>query len=155
MSFVVEEDQFQELLRVCNTNVDGKRQLMYALTQIKGIGRRYANLLCKKVGLNPYVRAGGLSPEQLEQLNDIIEHPENYKIPRWFVNRPREFTNDGFSHVYGSTLDITLRDDLTRLKKIKSERGLRHAWGTKVRGQHTKSTGRGGKSVGVAAKKKK
>eukprot|EP00961_Rhodomonas_salina_P182960 2470062-Rhodomonas_salina.1 len=30
-----------------------------------------------------------------------------------------------------------------RLRKIRCNRGLRHAWGFKVRGQHTKSTGRG------------
>jgi small subunit ribosomal protein S18e len=32
-----------------NTNVDGKRNVMFALTAIKGIGRRYANLVLKKV----------------------------------------------------------------------------------------------------------
>ena len=31
-----------------NTNVDGKNKVMYALTAIRGIGRRFANLACKK-----------------------------------------------------------------------------------------------------------
>eukprot|EP00818_Percolomonas_sp_WS_P008089 CAMPEP_0117451460 /NCGR_PEP_ID=MMETSP0759-20121206/9016_1 /TAXON_ID=63605 /ORGANISM="Percolomonas cosmopolitus, Strain WS" /LENGTH=154 /DNA_ID=CAMNT_0005244055 /DNA_START=18 /DNA_END=482 /DNA_ORIENTATION=+ len=154
MSFVVEEENFQELLRVCNTNVEGKRQLMFALTKIKGIGRRYANLICKKVGVNPYIRAGSVTTEQMEALNDIIENPQNYKMPQWFVNRPRDFKTATIGdHKVASTLDIALRDDFTRLKKIKSERGLRHAWGIKVRGQHTKSTGRGGRNLGVAKKK--
>jgi small subunit ribosomal protein S18e len=47
-----------------------------------------------------------------------------------------------------------LRDDLERLKKIRNHRGLRHYWGLRVRGQHTKTTGRAGKTVGVAMKKK-
>ena len=34
-----------------NTNVDGKRNVMFALTAIKGIGRRYANLVLKKVNI--------------------------------------------------------------------------------------------------------
>jgi hypothetical protein len=34
-----------------------------------------------------------------------------------------------------------LRDDLERLKKIRAHRGLRHFWGLRVRGQHTKTTG--------------
>ena len=42
-------------------------------------------------------------------------------------------------------LDTTLRDDLERLKKIRNHRGLRHYWGIRVRGQHTKTTGRRGK----------
>ena len=29
------------------------------------------------------------------------------------------------------------------MKKVKMHRGLRHYWGLKVRGQHTKTTGRG------------
>jgi small subunit ribosomal protein S18e len=33
-----------------------------------------------------------------------------------------------------------MRDDLERLKKIRSHRGLRHHWGLRVRGQHTKTT---------------
>ena len=34
-----------------------------------------------------------------------------------------------------------------------ANRGLRHYWNLKVRGQHTKTTGRFGKSVGVSTKK--
>ncbi|KAG4982810.1 hypothetical protein JHK87_027559 [Glycine soja] len=33
-------------------------------------------------------------------------------------------------------------DDLERLKKIRNHHGLRHYWGLRVRGQHTKCTGR-------------
>ena len=50
-------------------------------------------------------------------------------------------------------LDEKLRDDLKRLRKIKAHRGLRHYWGLRVRGQHTKTTGRRGRTVGVSKKK--
>ena len=36
------------VLRVLNTNVDGKQKILYAMTSIKGIGRRFADLVCKK-----------------------------------------------------------------------------------------------------------
>jgi ribosomal protein S13 len=54
MSLVVPEAhvQFQHILRLLNTNVDGKRKIMYALTEIKGVGRRYANLVCKKADVD-------------------------------------------------------------------------------------------------------
>ncbi|GAA5897284.1 hypothetical protein JCM6882_001847, partial [Rhodosporidiobolus microsporus] len=45
------------------------------------------------------------------------------------------------------------REDLERLKKIRNHRGLRTYWGLRVRGQHTKTTGRRGKTVGVSKKK--
>lgn len=54
MSLVVPEAhvQFQHILRLLNTNVDGKRKIMYALTEIKGVGRRYANIVCKKADVD-------------------------------------------------------------------------------------------------------
>jgi ribosomal protein S13 len=54
MSLVVPEagTQFQHILRLLNTNVDGKRKVMYALTEIKGVGRRYANIVCKKADVD-------------------------------------------------------------------------------------------------------
>lgn len=46
-----------------------------------------------------------------------------------------------------SGLDTAFRDDLERLKKIRNHRGLRHYWGLRVKGQHTKTTGRAGKTI--------
>ena len=41
-----------------------------------------------------------------------------------------------------AAIDTHMRDDLERLKKIRNHRGLRTYWGLRVRGQHTKTTGR-------------
>ena len=53
-----------------------------------------------------------------------------------------------------NVLETKLREDIERLFKMRSNRGLRHKWGLKVRGQYTKTTGRRGKTVGVERKKK-
>jgi hypothetical protein len=45
---LVSGDEFQHILRVLNTNVDGKQKVMYAMTAIRGLGRRFSNLVCKK-----------------------------------------------------------------------------------------------------------
>ena len=42
------ESNFQHILRVLNTNLDGKVKVMFALTAIRGVGRRFANIACKK-----------------------------------------------------------------------------------------------------------
>jgi small subunit ribosomal protein S18e len=86
-------------------------------------------------------------------VGDILNDPLKYKIPTWFLNRRKDRKTGGDSHEVANMLDMALRDDLERLKKIKCERGLRHAWGLKVRGQHTKTTGRRGKTVGVSKKR--
>ncbi|KAJ5976344.1 ribosomal 40S subunit protein S18B [Penicillium waksmanii] len=148
-----EKSNFQYILRLLNTNVDGKEKIMFALTQIKGVGRRYSNLVCKKADVDLSKRAGELTTEELERIVTILQTPTQYKIPSWFLNRQRDITDGKDSQVVSNALDSKLRDDLERLKKIRSHRGLRHYWGLRVRGQHTKTTGRRGRTVGVSKKK--
>merc|ERR1711887_469460 len=126
---------------------------MYALTAIKGVGRRYANVCCRKADIDLTKRAGELTEEEVEKVITIISNPRQYKIPDWFLNRQKDERDDKFSQVLANALDNKLREDLERLKKIRAHRGLRHYWGLRVRGQHTKTTGRRGRTVGVAKKK--
>lgn len=42
----------QHILRLLNTNVKGGGKIGIALTEIKGVGRRYANLVCKKADVD-------------------------------------------------------------------------------------------------------
>ncbi|XP_004496465.2 small ribosomal subunit protein uS13z/uS13y/uS13x-like [Cicer arietinum] len=152
MSLVANEE-FQHILRVLNTNVDGKQKIMFALTSIKGIGRRFANICCKKADVDMNKRAGELSAAELDNLMTVVANPRQFKIPDWFLNRKKDYKDGKFSQVVSNSLDMKLRDDLERLKKIRNHRGLRHYWGLRVRGQHTKTTGRRGKTVGVSKKR--
>ncbi|KAI7982200.1 40S ribosomal protein S18 [Camellia lanceoleosa] len=148
MSLVANEE-FQHILRVQNTNVDGKQKIMFAMTSIKGIGRRFANIVCKKADVDMNKRAGELSNQEIDNLMTIVANPRQFKIPDWFLNRKKDYKDGKFSQVTSNALDMKLRDDLERLKKIRNHRGLRHYWGLRVRGQHTKTTGRRGKTVGI------
>ncbi|KAI8800298.1 40S ribosomal protein S18 [Cladochytrium replicatum] len=154
MSLVVpEKNQFLQILRLLNTNVDGRRKVMYAMTAIKGCGRRYSNLVCKKADVDLTKRAGELSTDELERLVTIMQNPRQYKIPDWFLNRQKDIKTGKFYQTLANQVDNTLREDLERMKKIRLHRGLRHYWGLRVRGQHTKTTGRKGRTVGVSKKK--
>ena len=144
---------FQQIIRIFNTNVDGRIKVPFALTVVKGVGRRFAVLVCKKADIDINRRAGELSPEELEKLVTVINNPRQFKVPDWFINRNRDYKDGKTSHVLANTLDNKFREDLERLKKIRSNRGLRHAWGLRVRGQSTKTTGRRGKTMGVSKKK--
>merc|ERR1711994_975526 len=152
MSLVVPAN-FQHILRVLNTNIDGKTSIMFAMTSIKGIGRRYANICLKKADIPLNRRAGELSEEEVERLITIVQNPRQYRIPDWFLNRQRDTKDGKTTQVMANILDNKLREDLERLKKIRAHRGLRHYWGLRVRGQHTKTTGHKGKTVGVSKKK--
>ena len=143
MSLVVQEQgSFQHILRLLNTNVDGNIKIVYALTTIKGVGRRYSNLVCKKADVDLHKRAGELTQEELERIVQIMQNPTHYKIPAWFLNRQNDITDGKDYHTLANNVESKLRDDLERLKKIRAHRGIRHFWGLRVRGQHTKTTGR-------------
>ncbi|KAF5465706.1 hypothetical protein F2P56_015687 [Juglans regia] len=100
-----------------------------------------------------YCRAGELTAAELDNLMVIVANPRQFKIPDWFLNRKKDYKDGKYSQVVSNALDMKLRDDLERLKKIRNHRGLRHYWGLRVRGQHTKTTGRRGKTVGVSKKR--
>lgn len=141
-------NEFQHILRVLNTNIDGKRKVMFAMTKITGVGRRFSNAICKKAEIDVNRRAGTLSNEEIEKLVAIINNPKQFKVPDWFVNRQKDITTGKSGQCVVNVLIGNVRSDIERLKKIRQHRGIRHFWGAKVRGQHTKSTGRHGRVVG-------
>ena len=145
MSLIMNESNFQHILRVLNTNLDGKVKIMFALTSIRGVGRRFSNIACKKAEIDLGKRAGELSAAELESLMVIVANPRQFRIPDWFLNRQKNYKDGKYLQQASNQLDTSLRDDLERLKKIRNHRGLRHYWGIRVRGQHTKTTGRRGK----------
>lgn len=146
-------DKFQHILRIMNTNIDGKRKVGIAMTAIKGVGRRYSNIVLKKADVDLTKRAGECTEEEVDKIVTIISNPLQYKVPNWFLNRQKDIIDGKYTQLTSSYLDSKLREDLERLKKIRSHRGLRHYWGLRVRGQHTKTTGRRGRTVGVSKKK--
>ena len=139
--------------RVMSTNIDGRNTIGQALTAIKGIGRRYAQIITKKADVYYLRRAGELSEEEMERIVTIATNPRQFKVPDYFLNRQKDPKTGKTSQQTVSNLDNALRDDLERLKKIRCNRGLRHFWGLRVRGQHTKTTGRKGRTMGVSKKK--
>jgi len=135
----------QSLTRLSPLFSFAHEQVMYSLTKIKGIGRRFANIICKKAEIDMGKRAGELSAAELESLMVIVSNPRQFRVPDWFLNRKKDIKDGKYSQLTSNQLDTKLRDDIERLKKMRNHRGLRHYWGIKVRGQHTKTTGRRGK----------
>ena len=153
MTLSLAPTEFQHIVRVLNTNVDGRRKVAFAFRMIKGIGIRYAHVCIKKAGIDVQRRAGTLTPEEIEKISDVLAEPLKYKIPAWFVNRQRDPKTGKTEHVTSNVVDIKLRDDLERMKKVRAHRGVRHMLGLRVRGQHTCTSGRRGKTMGVSKKK--
>ena len=146
-------EKFQEIIRIAGTNVDGTRKLPYALTEIKGVGISLVKAIVNKAGFNPNARLGFLSDKEVKELEDILENPTKHDVPGWLVNRQKHRETGENLHLIGSDIDLQVKSDIERMKRIKSWKGYRHSFGLKVRGQRTKTTGRSKKSLGVKKKK--
>lgn len=110
----------------------------------------YSHMVCHLAGIDPLTKTGNLSETQTSKIDDIIKNPLKYHSPLWMVNRRKDFETGESGHLITNDLIFQKDNDLKRLKKIKSYRGLRHIMGLTVRGQRTKSKHRRNKSKGKA-----
>lgn len=49
----------------------------------------------------------------------VVANPRQFKIPDYFLNRQKDYKDGKYSQVLSNQLDMKLRDDLERLKKIR------------------------------------
>jgi small subunit ribosomal protein S13 len=142
------DPNFRYIVRLASTDLDGWRPVMYALSDIKGIGVRTGAMVSDLVGVNRAHRIGNLNDEQIAKLQDALNQLATTSPP-WMLNRQYDWETGEDRHVFGPDWQIEVRNDVNRMKKIRSYRGVRHEAGKKVRGQRTKSNGRKGLALGV------
>jgi len=145
-------EEFRHILRVTGTDLEGTLKTSYALTKIKGVSLNLSNAILRKAGINPDKRAGFLTEAEIDKIEEIVKDPAKYGLPSWFLNRRKEMENGKDLHLISAELVLRTKMDIEQMKEIKSWRGYRHAYGLKVRGQRTKTTGRAGKALGVKKK---
>lgn len=145
-------DDFKYIVRIAMTDLDGKYTVMAALDRIKGIGIRTGILVADSAGVPRGKKIGNCTDEEVLALAQAVEKVVEV-VPTWMLNRQKDVDTGADTHFLGIDLDQRRRDDLNRLKKIRSYRGIRHETNQKVRGQRSKSNGRTGLTLGVQKKK--
>ncbi len=145
---------YRYIIRIAGTDIDGSLKTSYGLAEIKGIGVNTAYAICRRLGIDPEMRIGYLTDEEIKRIEDAIANPIGYGLPSWIVNRRKDYITGKDMHLIGSELIFYVKQDIEREKKIKSWRGIRHMFGLKVRGQRTRTTGRLGLTVGVRKKRR-
>lgn len=146
--------EFRHILRITGTDIDGTLKAPYALIKIKGVSLNLANAILKKAEINPETRAGFLTETEVKRIEEIIKEPAKHGLSSWLLNRRKDVETGKDLHLISADLFLRTKTDVDRMKEMKSWRGYRHAYGLKVRGQRTRTTGRKGKAVGVKVKKR-
>ena len=108
------------MARLAGVDLPNSKRIEIALTYIYGIGRKSANDILAKTGIDPDTRAKDLTDDDVAKLRDEIE--ENYKV-EGDLRR-----------------DVAL--DIKRMVEINCYRGIRHRKSLPVRGQRTKTNAR-------------
>ena len=147
-----QSQEFRHIVRIMGSDAVGTLKIVYALTEIKGIGLNLSNAILKKAGVNPDARVALVTETEIGRIEEVIKDPMKYSLPLWLFNRRKDAESGKDAHLITSELVLRTKTDIDQAKEVRSWRGYRHAYGLKVRGQRTKTTGRAGKALGVKKK---
>jgi len=145
-------DDFRYIVRLVNTDLDGNKDIVIALSGIKGVGLRTAEIIARMAGLSRDIKIGDLPEEKTAELEKLVQDYSE-KAPHWMVNRQNDLSSGADLHLVGVEIDLTRRDDINMMRMIRCYRGVRHETGQKVRGQRTRANGRSGLTLGVMKRK--
>jgi small subunit ribosomal protein S13 len=106
--------------RVVGIDVPNQKAIWIALTYVYGIGRHTSIEILNEAVIDPNIKAGKLTEDQLSRINQIIER----------------------SYVTGGQLRRQITQNIARLRDIGCYRGIRHRKGLPVHGQRTRSNAR-------------
>ena len=106
--------------RVAGVDIPNEKPMFVSLRYIYGIGPTTAMQICKKLSIDPQVRAKALTEDQLSRIGALLES---------------EFIIEG-------QLRRQIQQNIARLRDINCYRGSRHRRGLPVRGQRTKTNAR-------------
>lgn len=125
------------MARLLGIDIPNEKRIEASLPYIYGIGPSLAKKVLGQANVDPNIRAGELSAEQISAIVSVIQA-------------------NGI--LIEGDLRRELQLNLKRLQQINCYRGLRHRKGLPVRGQRTKTNARTRKgprrTVGVQRKKK-
>jgi len=144
-----EASEFRHLVRISGRDLDGGKKLIAALSDLKGVGYNFANVITERLDLDPRIRLGTLTEEQVKQIEEAVQNSSKSALPTWYYNRRNDPETGEAKQLLGSDLDFIQKNDVEDEKNMKSWKGVRHSLGLKVRGQRTRTTGRKGRTVGV------
>jgi small subunit ribosomal protein S13 len=119
--------------RIAGVDVPNEKRIEVAIQYIHGIGITLAKRILDEAGVNPSTRARDLTEDELTKISATID--KGYEVEGQLRRR--------------------MQQDISRLKKIGSFRGIRHIKGLPVRGQRTRTNSRTrkGRKKTVAGKK--
>ena len=105
--------------RFAGVDIPDNKKIRISLRYLYGIGPVLADEVLKETGVDPHKRSKDLTSEEINKIARVLE-----------------------KHNIEGNLRRLIRENIDRLKRIGSYRGLRHKLNLPTRGQRTRSNGR-------------
>lgn len=106
--------------RILGVDIPGKKQILYSLQYIYGVGPAVATAVCAQAKIDPAKKADALGDDELSRIINVIQ--TSYRVE--------------------GDLRREVSQNIRRLISIGSYRGTRHKRGLPVRGQRTSTNAR-------------
>jgi small subunit ribosomal protein S13 len=107
------------MLRLAGVDLPNEKKVCISLRYLYGVGPKVAMTLLKETRIDPDKRAGTLTGEEVSRLQKALE-----------------------KYLIEGELRRQVRENIDRLKRVGSYRGLRHKMNLPARGQRTRSNAR-------------
>jgi len=147
---------FRGIIRLAGKELRGELTLERGLDGIKGIGhntaKNIARIITKELKIDSKKVVGNLTDDEINRIEDLLKVVEKHLSRKHLMNRPVDTETGAARHLIGNDLMFATRQDVQFEKDTRTWRGWRHTMGQRVRGQHSRTTGRTGSSVGVLKK---
>ncbi len=147
---------FRGIIRLAGKEVRGELTLERGLDAIKGIGhntaKNIARVIKKELGIDSKKLIGHLTDDEINKIEDLLKVIDKHLTRKHLLNRPVDTETGAARHLIGNDLMFATRQDVQFEKDSRTYKGWRFTMGQRVRGQHSRTTGRTGSSVGVLKK---
>jgi len=117
------------MARLLGVEIPNEKRIEASLSYIHGIGQTTAKKILEQVGIDPNLRTGELSDEQISKIAHVITNSET-------------LTYDGKKLLIEGDLRRETQGHMKRISSINCYRGIRHRKSLPVRGQRTSTNAR-------------
>ena len=99
-------EEFRHIVRIRGKDVAGSKSIAFGLIEIKGVGVNLSLALTRVLGINPNMRVGNLSDEDVRRIEEALSNPNKYGVPSWYLNRQKDY--DSGQNIHDTAADLSL-----------------------------------------------
>ena len=112
------KENFRYFVRIANTDLDGNKRILSALTKIKGVSSMFANMMCNHANVDKSAKTGYLDDNAVKKLDEVLQNPLKFNAPDWMLNRRKNYGDGKDMHLVTGDLKFAKEKSSKKLSKL-------------------------------------